>query len=552
MGSAEASPRPRRAASPEASEGAAPSADGRADLDATDSGLPLAPVYGPNAARSPEAPPGEYPFTRGLRPGMYRERLWTLRQYTGTGTAAATRARFLALLKHGQTGLSVAFDLPTQCGLDPDDPRAAGEVGRVGVSIATLSDMEELFRGIPLADVSTSMTINATAPILLAMYLAAGERQGVARARLAGTLQNDILKEFVARGTYVFPIEPSIRLVADTIEYAAREAPRFHPISISGYHMREAGADAVQEMAFTLSNARAYVRSVLARGLPLDAFGPRISWIMATHRDLFEEVAKFRALRRMWARLAREEFGARDPRSWQFRTHTQTTGSNLTRPQPENNIARATLQALAATLGGVQSLALSCYDEAIAIPTEKAQQIALRTQQILAYESGIARVADPLGGSYLVEDLTDRLEAAAREEMERIEARGGARWAVESGYYHRAIADAAAREQARVERGERVVVGVNRFAEDVDPAPVKFFRTPPRTEEARRRAFARAKNRRDRTAVADALAALRTAAGGRENLLPPIRVAVEAEATVGEIVAALKDVFGEAPRSTVI
>jgi methylmalonyl-CoA mutase N-terminal domain/subunit len=521
----------------------------------TDSGLPLEPYYAANAnggARAVDSPPGEYPFTRGIRPAMYRERIWTMRQYAGTATAADSRERFLALLRHGQTGLSVAFDLPTQCGLDPDDPRAEGEVGQVGVSVATLADIEELFRDIPLERVSTSMTINATAAILLAMYEVAGEKRGVPAERLSGTLQNDILKEYVARGTYVFPLEPSLRLVADVIEYTSRRVPRFHPISVSGYHMREAGLDAPHEMAFTLANARCYVRSVLERGVPLDAFGPRISWIMATHRDLFEEVAKFRALRRMWARMARDEFGAQDPRSWMFRTHTQTTGTNLTRAQPENNIARAALQALAATLGGVQSLALSCYDEALAIPTEKTQQIALRTQQILAYETGVARVADPLGGSYLVEDLTDRLEREARTTLDEVEARGGARWAVESGYYHRAIADAAAREQSAVERGEKIVVGVNRFQDDVEPTPPPIFRPPPRTEEGRRRAVARARSERDAGAVRDALESLRGVARGRDNLMPAIVDAVRVYASVGEIVSALKDVFGEARHSTVV
>src|SRR5439155_18825005 len=413
--------------------------------------------------------PGQYPFTRGIQPTMYRGRYWTIRQYAGFGTPEATNERFKFLLSQGQPGLSTAFDLPTQMGMDSDDDRAAGEVGQVGVAIDSLADMETVFSGIPLDKVSTSMTINAPAPVLVAMYAAVADKQGVARDKISGTSQNDVLKEYVARGTFIFPPRPSLRVAADLIAWCAREAPRFNAISLSGYHMREAGCSAAQEMAFAVSNAIAYVDAVLERGIAVDEFAPRLSWIFNTHMDFFEEIAKYRALRRLWASVMRDRFGARDPRSMILRTHTQTAGSTLTLQQAENNIVRAAIQALAAALGGVQSMALSCFDEAIAIPTQRAQTLAVRTQQMLQNEFGITDVADPLGGSWYVEHLTDRLEAAARELMDEVESRGGAVAAIEQGYMQQVIADEAYQKQRRIASGEDVVVGVNAFQDESAP-----------------------------------------------------------------------------------
>jgi methylmalonyl-CoA mutase N-terminal domain/subunit len=518
-----------------------------------DSGIPLRAAYGPSdvapglASRLGE--PGGYPFTRGLHPQGYRLQPWTMRQYAGFGTARETNERFKTLLAQGQTGLSVAFDLPTQIGYDSDHPLAEGEVGRVGVAIDSLADMEVLFADLPLERISTSMTINATAPILLAMYVALAAKQGVPLDRLAGTTQNDILKEYVARGTWIFPPRPSLRLAVDLIAYAAQHLPRWNPISCSGYHIRDAGATAVQEMAFAVANALAYVEATLARGVAIDTFAPRISWIFNTHNDFFQEIAKFRALRRMWARLMRERYGAENPRSWMLRTHSQTGGVTLPAQQPENNVARAAFQAMAAALGGVQSLALSCYDEALALPTDFAQQLALRTQQILAHETGIRRVADPLGGSWYVEWLTDRLEAEALEQLAQIERLGGAVAAIEQRRMQRAIEAAAWAEQRAVEAGERVVVGVNRYAETGNGhgpgLQGELFRLDAAASTRQCEALARLRRERDGGAVAARLAALRCAAAdAAANLMPVILDAVRVYATVGEISDALRDVFG--------
>lgn len=516
----------------------------------TPSGLPVKRLYTPEDAEGRDyleavGFPGQYPYTRGIYPTMYRGQFWTMRQYAGIGTAKESNERFRYLLKEGQTGLSVAFDLPTQMGLDSDHPLAAGEVGQVGVAIDSLRDMEVLFDGIPLDRVTTSMTINAPASVLLALYVAVAEKQGVPLSKISGTVQNDVLKEYVARGTHIFPPRPSLRLAADLIAYCADQVPRWNPISISGYHMREAGASAVQEIAFTFANAIAYVEATRHRGLSVDAFASRISWIFNTHNHFFEEIAKYRALRRMWAKIMRERFGAKDPRSWMFRTHTQTGGSTLMAQQPENNIARAALQALAAVLGGVQSMALSCFDEALALPTEQAQRIALRTQQIIAYESGAADTVDPMAGSYYVEALTDELERRATEELEAIEATGGAVEAIERGYMQRAIQEEAYAHQQEVEAGTRVVVGVNRFQDEGKPQPLQLYRTDPEAENAQVRGLEALRRERDSRSVSAALARLRDAALGEENLLPPILQAVKAYATVGEICGVLREVFGE-------
>jgi methylmalonyl-CoA mutase N-terminal domain/subunit len=520
----------------------------RQDEFHTRSGIPLERVYQPPDGDSAFAErlgfPGEYPFTRGIYPTMYRGQLWTIRQYAGAGTAEESNRRFRFLLGQGQTGLSVAFDLPTQLGLDSDAPEAEGEVGQVGVAIDSLRDMEALFEEIPLEKVSTSMTINAPAAVLVAMYIAVGDRQGLPSTALAGTVQNDVLKEYVARGTYIFPPRPSLRLAGDLIAYCAEQVPKFNPISISGYHMREAGATAIQEMAFTFANAAAYVREVTARGIPVDRFAPRISWIFNTHSDFFEEVAKYRALRRFWARLMRERFGASDPRSWMFRTHTQTGGSTLTAQQPENNIVRAALQALAAVLGGVQSLALSCYDEALALPTEAAQRLAVRTQQIIAHESGVTETVDPLAGSYFVESLTDELERRAEGLFNEVEAMGGAVVAIERGLMQKAIQEEAYRFQCEVEKGRRIVVGVNAFSEESPSPTPPLFRVGAEVADRQRGRLAALRRERDSAAVTRTLAGLRDAAEGNGNLMPPILAAVKAYATIGEICGVLRDVFG--------
>jgi methylmalonyl-CoA mutase, N-terminal domain len=488
--------------------------------------------------------PGSYPYTRGIHRDMYRGRPWSIRQYAGFGTGEETNRRFRFLIDQGQAALSTAFDLPTQMGLDSDDPRAAGEVGRVGVAIDSVADVEAMFDAIPLDEVSTSMTINAPAAVLVAMYQVACRRQGRDPSRIRGTAQNDVLKEYVARGTYIFPPRPSMRLAADLIAWCAREAPQFNAISLSGYHMREAGCTAAQEMAFALSNAIAYVDAVLERGIAVDQFAPRLSWIFNTHMDFFEEVAKYRALRRMWASLMRDRFGAQDPRSMMLRTHTQTAGSTLTLQQPENNIVRAAVQALAAALGGVQSMALSCFDEAIAIPTQRAQTLAVRTQQMLQHEFGITDMADPLGGSWHVERLTDRLEADARELMDEIERLGGAVDAIEQGFYQTLIAEEAYRAQQRVAAGEDIVVGVNAFQDESAPTPERFD-VPPQLEPAQRARLAELRAGRDQARVNAVLAALAEVAAGDGDLMPPILAAVDADATLGEICGALRGVFGE-------
>jgi methylmalonyl-CoA mutase, N-terminal domain len=513
------------------------------------SGLPTERIYTPEQVRDLDYVrdlgfPGQYPFTRGIQPTMYRGRTWTIRQYAGFGTPEATNERFKFLLGQGQPGLSTAFDLPTQMGLDSDDERAAGEVGQVGVAIDSLADMETVFDGIPLDRVSTSMTINAPAPVLVAMYVAVADKQGVPHEKVSGTAQNDVLKEYVARGTFIYPPKPSLRLAADLIAWCAREAPRFNAISLSGYHMREAGSTAVQEIAFTFANAIAYIDAVVERGVEVDAFAPRLSWIFNTHINFFEEIAKYRTLRHLWARIMKERFGATDPRSMMLRTHTQTGGSTLTAQQPENNIVRAAIQALAAALGGVQSMALSCYDEALAIPTEKAQKIAVRTQQIIAEEIGVTDTIDPIAGSYYVEWLTKELERRAVEELEKIEKMGGAVEAIDSGYYHKAILDEAYKWEQQVNDGERVVVGVNKYRDEEEPTP-DYFRVDQTMADQQREKLERLRAERDSAAAQTALTRLRTAAAGDDNLMPAIIDAVHAYCTLGEISGAMREVFGE-------
>ncbi len=495
--------------------------------------------------------PGEYPFTRGVQPTMYRGRLWTMRQYAGFGTAQESNQRFRQLLADGQTGLSAAFDLPTQIGYDSDHEMARGEVGQVGVAIDTLADMETLFDGIPLDKISTSMTINAPAAILVAMYMVVAEKQGHPVSVITGTAQNDVLKEYVARGTYIFPPRPSVRLAADLITYCAREAPRFNSISVSGYHIRDAGSTAAQEIAFAFANAIAYLGECERRGAQIDDIAPRVSWIFNTHNYFFEEVAKYRALRRMWARLMREQFGATKADSWMFRTHTQTGGSTLTAQQPLNNIVRAAIQALAAVTGGVQSLALSCYDEALSLPTEAAQRMALRTQQIIAHETGAADTIDPLGGSWYVEWLTDRLEQEARAIMDRVEDIGGAVAAIESGYMQSEIQEAAVTHQREIETKQRIIVGVNEYTDDEAQPPI-LFRPNLAVGAQQVRELAAVKARRDPAAVAASLARLREAARGDDALMPPILEAVRAYATLGEMCGVLRDEWGEYRPPTVV
>ena len=519
------------------------------------SGLPIQAVYRPNDAPVDYAAdlgdPGSFPFTRGVQPSMYRGRLWTMRQYAGFGTAAETNRRFRLLLEAGQTGLSVAFDLPTQMGIDSDDPRALGEVGRVGVAIDTVDDMHVLLEGIPLDRVSTSMTINATASTLLAMYIVVAEERGISRDKISGTIQNDILKEYIARGTYIYPPEPSLELIAEVFRFCAAEVPNWNPISISGYHIREAGATAVQELAFTFANAMEYVRRALDAGLAVDAFAPRLSFFFAAHNDLFEEIAKFRAARRIYARLMRDRFGASDA-SARLRFHTQTGGVTLQAQQPLNNVVRVAIQALAAVLGGTQSLHTNGYDEALALPTEEAATLALRTQQVIAYESGAASTADPLAGSYYVEHLTSELEERAVALLARVDEMGGAAAAIAAGFFQDEIARSAYEFQLRVERGETVVVGVNRFGDGREPpdVPTPDYSSLERAQVERVRA-ARAK--RDGETVTAALEALRASAacygekgsqGRRPALMPLVIDAVRRRATVGEIAGTLADCWG--------
>jgi methylmalonyl-CoA mutase N-terminal domain/subunit len=488
--------------------------------------------------------PGEYPYTRGIQPTMYRGRLWTMRQYAGYATAEESNRRYRYLLEHGTTGLSVAFDLPTQMGYDADHPLAEGEVGKVGVSISSVEDMRTLFDGIPLEQITTSMTINATAAILLALYIAVAREQGADIRKLSGTVQNDILKEYIARGTYIYPPAPSMRIITDLFRFCAAEVPRWNTISISGYHIREAGATAAQEIGFTLSNGIAYVRAALDAGLDVDAFAPQLSFFFNGHNNFFEEVAKFRAARRMWAKIMRERFDARDERSLLLRFHTQTAGSTLTAQQPDNNIVRTAYQAMAAALGGTQSLHTNSKDEALALPSEESARLALRTQQILAYETGVADTIDPLAGSYYVETLTDDLERRAEEYIAKIDALGGSVRAIEAGFIQREIEEAAYRYQCELEDEQRIVVGVNRFQQAEEQHP-EILRVDPALGRRQAAQVTALRERRDNTVVGSALAALEQAARGTENLLPRILAAVEALATLGEISDTLRAVFGE-------
>jgi len=488
--------------------------------------------------------PGEYPFTRGVQPTMYRGRLWTMRQYAGYASAAESNARYQYLLEQGQTGLSVAFDLPTQIGYDADDTQAEGEVGKVGVSISSLDDMIRLFDGIPLDKVSTSMTINAPAAVLLAMYIAVGRRQGIESRQLRGTVQNDILKEYIARGTYIYPPASAMRLITDVFQYCAEHAPHWNVISISGYHIREAGSTAVQEVAFTLANGIAYVQAAIDAGLDVDTFAAQISFFFNAHNDFLEEVAKFRAARRLWARLMRERFGAKDPRSWMLRFHTQTAGSTLTAQQPENNVVRVTLQALAAVLGGTQSLHTNSRDEALWLPTEDSVRIALRMQQIIAYESGVADTIDPLAGSYVIEHLTNEIERRAQKYIDDIDALGGALAAIERGFVQQEIADAAYACQQAVERGERVIVGVNQF-QTQEERRLPRLKIDPAIEFEQRQRLAELRRSRDSARVAELRGRLATAASERGNLMPLLVECVESQVTLGEICGTLRQVWGE-------
>jgi len=535
---------------PDATTTALPASGPRQASQATTlSGIPLKTVYGrPDlGAWDPQSAlgnPGEFPFTRGVYPTMYRGKLWTIRQYAGFGSAAQSNARYRYLLAKGQAGLSVAFDLPTQMGFDSDHPRARGEVGKVGVAICSLDDMETLFDGIPLARVSTSMTINSTAAILLALYAAVARRQGASLSELSGTVQNDILKEYIARGTYIYPPGPAMRIITDLFAWCRTEMPRWTTISISGYHIREAGSTAAQEVAFTFADAIAYVEAAIAAGLEVDEFAPRLSFFFNAHSDLLEELAKYRAARRLWAHLMRERFGARDPRSMMLRFHAQTAGSSLTAQQPNNNIVRVAVQALAAVLGGCQSLHTNALDEALALPTEDAALLALRTQQILAHETGVANTVDPLGGAYAIEWLTDEIERQASAIIARIDALGGTLRAIETGYIQREIQNAAYDYQQKVERGERVVVGVNRFRA-AEQMPIPMLRIDPGIEREQVERLHALRTRRDAARAAAALAAVESRARSGENLMPAILDAVEAYATVGEISDALRRVFGE-------
>ena len=516
----------------------------------TDSGIDIDPLYGPGDHEAGTGYlrdlgfPGEFPYTRGVQPNTYRGRVWTMRQYSGYATAEDTNQRYHYLLEQGQTGLSVAFDLPTQIGYDSDHPAARGEVGKVGVPICSLQDMEMLFRGIPLDRVSTSMTINATASILLCLYIAAAKRQGVGPERLNGTIQNDILKEYIARGTYAYPPRPSMRLVVDVFKFCETEAPRWNTISVSGYHMREAGATAVQELAFTFSNAIAYLQAAVDAGLRVDDFAPRVSFFFVAQNNLFEEVAKFRAARRMWARIVKDRFGAQDPRSMMLRFHTQTAGVTLTAQQPDNNVIRSAIQALAAVLGGSQSLHVNSRDEALALPTEESAQLSLRTQQILAYETGAADVVDPLGGSYYVESLTDELESQALRYIETIDRMGGAVAAIERGFQVSEIGDAAYQHRREVESGERTVVGVNRFAASEPPIDA-LLRVDPQAAQDQAQRLQRLRRERDGAQVEAALGRLAEVARGMDNTVPAILECVESYCTLGEICQVFRDVFGE-------
>jgi len=515
----------------------------------TTSNIPVNRVYTPQDLRNFDyvrdlSFPGEYPYTRGVYPTMYRARFWTMRQYAGFGTAEQTNQRFRYLLRAGQTGLSVAFDFPTQIGYNPDHQLSMGEVGKTGVSVCSLQDMETLFDGIPLDKVTTSMTINAPATVLSAMYVAVAEKQGAPQTQLGGTVQNDILKEYVARGMYIYPPQPSMKLVTDIFEYCAKNMPRWNTISISGYHIREAGATAVQEVAFTLANGIAYVNAALSRGLDVDQFASRLSFFFASHNNFFEEIAKFRAARRLWAKIMRQRFQAKDPNAWMLRFHTQTSGVELTAQQPYNNIIRVAMQALAASLGGTQSLHTNSFDEAYALPSAEAVRIALRTQQIIAYESGVADTTDPLAGSYFVEVLTNEIEERAIEYIKKIDSMGGAVAAIEKGYMQREIVESAYKHQREVENEEKIIVGVNEFTikEDI---PIKTLRVDPAVEKKQIEQLNTLKKNRDNQKVKTILDGLRKAAEKEENLMPPILKAVKTYATLGEICDVLREIYGE-------
>jgi len=495
--------------------------------------------------------PGQYPFTRGVQPTMYRGRLWTMRQYAGFATAEESNKRYKYLLEQGQTGLSVAFDLPTQIGYDSDHPLSEGEVGKVGVAIDSLKDMEILFDGIPLDKVSTSMTINAPASVLLAMYIAVAEKQGVPKGSLRGTIQNDILKEYIARGTYIFPPKASMRLITNIFEYCSKEVPKWNTISISGYHIREAGATAVQEVAFTLADGIAYVEAAIEAGLDVDDFAPRLSFFFNAHNDLLEEVAKFRAARRLWARIMKERFNAKNEKSMMLKFHTQTAGSTLTAQQPDNNIVRVTIQTLAAVLGGTQSLHTNSRDEALALPTEESVRIALRTQQIVAYESGVTETIDPLAGSYYIESLTNKIEEEAMNYIKKIDELGGAIKAIESGYIQKEIQDAAYNYQMEIESGKRIVVGVNKFQIE-EEGHKDILRVDPEVERLQREKLKALKEERDNRLVEDVLMKLKEKANTSENLMPYILDAVKAYATLGEICGVLREVFGEYEQSIIL
>jgi methylmalonyl-CoA mutase N-terminal domain/subunit len=521
-----------------------------AELTSTMSGLPVKPLYTPESVdidyERDLGAPGEFPFTRGVYPSMYRGRLWTMRQFAGFGTAAETNERFHYLLEHGQTGLSTAFDMPTLMGYDSDHPRSLGEVGREGVAVDSLDDMETLFAGIPLGEVSTSMTINSPAAILLAFYVCVGDEQGVPRNLLNGTVQTDILKEYIAQKEYIYPPEPSMRLVVDMIEWCARELPRMHPVSISGYHIREAGSTAAQELAFTLADGFAYVDAAIERGLDVDEFAPRLSFFFNAHIDFFEEIAKYRAARRIWARELRDRYGAKNPRSWLMRFHTQTAGVSLTAQQPHVNIVRTAIEALAAVLGGTQSLHTNSFDEALALPTEEAVRLALRTQQVIAHETGAARVVDPLGGSYFVEELTNRLEAEAYDYFAQIEKLGGVIPAIKENFFQREIAEASYRYQSEVEAEERIIVGVNQYEIPTeDDVEIPILRIDPALEREQVARVQAIRARRDSADVEAALARLKhDAAVEDRNLMGPIVDAAKAYVTMGEMCDAFRDVWG--------
>ncbi len=518
-----------------------------ADIRRNLSGLEIRQVYRPEDVSIDYATdlgdPGVFPYTRGIHAGMYRDRLWTMRQFAGFGTAKDTNERFRYLLRHGQTGLSVAFDMPTLMGLDSDDPRALGEVGREGVAIDSLADMERLFEGIPLGDVSTSMTISGPSIVQLAMLLAVAERQGVPWERVRGTLQADILKEYIAQKEWIFPPKPSMRVIVDMMEFAAQKVPNWNTISISGYHIREAGSTAVQELAFTLADGFAFVEAGMARGIDVDVFAPRLSFFFNSHSNFFEEIAKFRAARRIWAKRMRDKYHAKDPRSWVLRFHTQTAGCSLTAQQPEVNIVRTAFEALAGVLGGTQSLHTNSMDEVLSLPTEKAAKIALRTQQVIAYETGVVDTVDPLAGSYFVEDLTNRMEVAAEEYFRRIEEMGGVLAGIENGFFQREIADAAYRFQQEVDSKERLIIGVNAFLEE-EHESIPVLRIDPTVERVQRDSLEAVRANRDEAAVAASLAAVSDAAKTDRNLMEPILDAVRAYATEGEIIDAMRAVFG--------